>query len=523
MTPPNDHPEITPQSPGRARDRAPVFLTGATGYVGGRLVTRLLEAGWPVRCYARSPRKLDQRPWSTDPRVGVRRGDLEDAGATTEAMRGCRVAYYLVHAMESAGGDYARADRRMAESFAACAKDAGIERIIYLGGLGETKDGLSEHLASRREVESALRSSGLPVTVLRAAMIIGSGSASFEILRYLTERLPVMTTPRWVRTECQPVAIRDVLSDLVACLEQPETAGQIIEIGGPDVLRYSDLMQMTARELGLRPRVIIPLPVLTPGLSSLWIGLITPVTPRIARPLAEGLRNRVVVTSDAADRLIPRERLGVRRAIRLALDEANTGDTETAWSAAGVVPGDPDWAGGTSYADERTIGIDASPGSVYRAVCRIGGGHGWYGAQWLWKIRGLMDQAVGGPGLRRGRRHPEDVRFGEALDFWRVVGIEHDRLLALRAEMRLPGEAMLTFRIRPDAQAPGSKSTLTMSARFRPRGLLGILYWYSVLPVHHIVFRGMLGGIRRTAEQDSLATDAGADVDPEGAKVQIRS
>ncbi len=482
-------------------DRAPVFVTGATGYVGGRLVPRLLDAGHPVRCYARSPRKIDQRPWSMDPRVQVRRGELENSDDTTDAMRGCRVAFYLVHAMKSAGGDYADADRRMAASFAACAREAGVERIIYLGGLGETKDGLSEHLASRREVESALRTSGIPVTVLRAAMIIGSGSASFEILRYLTERLPVMTTPKWVRTECQPVAIRDVLSDLVACLENPATAGQTIEIGGPDVLRYSELMQMTAKELGLRPRIIIPLPVLTPGLSSLWIGLVTPVTPRIARPLAEGLRNRVVVTSDAADRLIPRDRIGARQAIRLALTKVNAGDIETVWSAAGVVPGDPDWAGGTSYLDERTIDIDAPPAAVFKAACRIGGGHGWYAAQWLWKIRGLMDQAVGGPGLKRGRRHPEEVRYGEALDFWRVVGLERDRLLALRAEMKLPGEAMLTFRIRPDEQAPESRCSLTMSARFRPKGLLGLLYWYSVLPAHHIVFNGMLGGIRRTAER----------------------
>lgn len=503
----NPDTDTTPARPSDGPDRRPVFVTGATGYVGGRLVPRLLDAGHPVRCYARSPRKLDQRDWSMDPRVGVRKGEIEDAQTTTDAMRGCRVVYYLVHAMKSAGGDYADADRRMAESFAASAKRAGVERIIYLGGLGETKDGLSEHLASRREVETALRSSGLPVTVLRAAMIIGSGSASFEILRYLTERLPVMTTPKWVRTECQPIAIRDVLCDLVACLERPETAGETIEIGGPDVQAYAELMQITAEELGLRRRIIIPLPVLTPGLSSLWIGLVTPVTARIARPLAEGLRNRVVVTSDAADRLIPRDRLGARQAIRLALSKVNAGDIETVWSAAGVVPGDPDWAGGTSYLDERTIEIDAPPAAVFKAACRIGGGHGWYAAQWLWKIRGLMDQAVGGPGLKRGRRHPEEVRYGEVLDFWRVVGIERDRLLALRAEMKLPGEAMLTFRIRPDRQRPEERCSLTMSARFRPKGLLGILYWYCVLPAHNIVFKGMLGGIRRTAERPD---DAGA-------------
>lgn len=483
------------------RHAPPVFVTGATGYVGGRLVPRLIDAGHTVRCLVRSPRKLDQRLWSADRRVAIVRGDLDDVDATAEAMRGCRDAFYLVHSMESAGADYAERDRDMAAAFAQAARAAGVDRIIYLGGLGETQDGLSEHLASRREVETALGSTGIDVTVLRAAMIIGSGSASFEILRYLTERLPVMTTPRWVRTECQPVAIRDVLTDLVECLEKPLTRGATIEIGGPDVLRYSELMQLTAAEIGLPRRIIIPLPVLTPKLSSLWIGLVTPVNPRIARPLAEGLRNRVVVTGDAMDRLLPRERLGVRDAIRLALCKVNAHDIETVWSAAGAVPGDPDWAGGTSYVDERTIGIDAPPTAAYKAVCRIGGGHGWYAAQWLWKVRGLMDFVLGGPGLRRGRRHPETVAYGEALDFWRVVGIETDRLLALRAEMKLPGEAMLTFRIHPDAQNT-NRCDLTMTARFRPKGLLGILYWYSVLPFHNVVFSGMMKGIRQSALKD---------------------
>ncbi|MCC5822101.1 MAG: SDR family oxidoreductase [Phycisphaerales bacterium] len=484
-------------------DSAPVFVTGATGYVGGRLVPRLLDAGYAVRCYARSPRKLDTRTWSVDPRVRVCPGDVNDVQALADAMRGCRVAYYLIHSMGGAGkhADFARQDRELAEAFARAASQAGVERIIYLGGLGGAGEDLSEHLASRREVESALGVTGIPVTVLRAAVIIGSGSVSFEILRYLTERLPVMTTPRWVRTECQPIAIRDVLTDLVACLEKPETTGQVIEIGGPDVLPYAEMMQITAAELGLRRRIIIPLPVLTPKLSSLWIGLVTPVTPAIARPLAEGLRNRVVVTTDAMDRLLPRERLGTREAVRLAVSRTNAREIETVWSSAGVVPGDPDWAGGTSYQDERSVVIDAPADAVYRAICRIGGGHGWYAAQWLWRVRGWMDKAVGGPGLRRGRRHPEQVAFGEALDFWRVVGLERDRLLALRAEMKLPGEAMLTFRIRPDEQRPEARCDLTMSARFRPKGLLGILYWYSVLPLHHIVFRGMLGGIRRTAEK----------------------
>lgn len=491
-------PALSNQSLPSETSHAPVFVTGATGYVGGRLVGRLLDEGRSVRCYARTPKKLDQRRWVDDDRVFVEGGDVADIERTADAMRGCDTAFYLIHAMESSVGDFASRDLELAKSFAQAAEQAGIKRIIYLGGLGETGEHLSEHLESRRDVEHALRESGVPVTVLRAAMIIGSGSASFEILRYLTERLPIMTTPKWVRTECQPIAIRDVLSDLIACLKNPDTAGEVIEIGGPDVVRYSELMHIAAKELGLRKRIIIPLPVLTPKLSSLWIGLVTPVTPAIARPLAEGLRNRVVVTSDAADRLIPRQRIRVRDAIALALQKTESHEVETAWSAAGVVPGDPDWAGGTSYVDERSIEIDASAHAAYVAACRVGGGHGWYAAQWLWKIRGIMDKLIGGPGLKRGRRHPERVRYGEALDFWRVVGIEPDRRLALRAEMKLPGIAMLTFTIKPKDDDP-SRCDFTMSARFMPKGLLGILYWYSVLPFHHIVFNGMLGGIKRAA------------------------
>jgi len=482
-----------------------VLITGATGYIGGRLVPRLVEAGYRVRCLARSPRKLESRPWHDDPNVEIVQGDVSDQQSAANALHGCTYAYYLVHSMMAVGDGYADRDKRLAQTFADAAEQAGIQRIIYLGGLGEMGRNLSEHLASRREVEWTLRLGPVPVTAFRAAVIIGSGSVSFEILRYLVERLPVMVTPRWVQTECQPVAVRDVLHWLITCLSTPETAGMTIEIGGPDVLTYQELMQIMAEELGLPRRLIIPVPVLTPTLSSLWIGLVTPVTPRIARPLAEGLRNRVVVTNDRAQRLMPRDALTARTAIRYALGKVSTLDIETRWSAAGVIGGDPDWAGGTVFKDERSIEIDAPPDRVFDAVCRIGGGHGWYGADILWQIRGLMDQVVGGPGLRRGRRHPERVSYGEALDFWRVVGVEPHRALSLRAEMKLPGEAMLDFRIEPgrDAQqeANAGKSELVMLARFRPRGLFGLLYWYAVLPFHHVVFSGMLNGIRRSAEQ----------------------
>jgi uncharacterized protein YbjT (DUF2867 family) len=430
--------------------------------------------------------------------VEVVQGDLANAEELAEQLRGCSAAYYLVHSMVVAGRKYAEQDRELASNFAQASSIAGVERLVYLGGLGELGDALSEHLRSRREVEKALASTGVPVTTLRAAMIIGSGSASFEILRYLVERLPVMITPRWVRTESQPIAINDVLYWLVECLRVPETRGQTLEVGGPDVLSYRELMQMMAEELGLTKRLIFTVPVLTPRLSSAWISLVTPVSFRIARPLADGLRNRVVVTSKTTQQLMPHSTLSVRKAIREALAATGAGNIETRWSAAGRIPGDPDWAGGKVFVDERSITIEADSPTVFAAVCRIGGGHGWYAGDILWRIRGWMDQVVGGPGLRRGRRHPENVEFGEALDFWRVVGIQRSRSLLLRAEMKLPGIARLEFRL--DPLEDGTSTKLIMTARFRPRGLLGILYWYAVLPLHGIVFGGMLKGIKRTAE-----------------------
>ncbi|MEM8996034.1 MAG: SDR family oxidoreductase [Acidobacteriota bacterium] len=480
----------------------PIFITGATGYVGGRLVPRLLEEGYSVRCLVRSPRKLQARPWSEDPRVEIVKGDATDVDSLRRALGGCTTAFYLIHSMISAGEEYADRDRQLAECFARAGRDVGLERVLYLGGLGETGEGLSEHLASRREVEAALASTGIDVTVLRAAMIIGSGSASFEILRYLVERLPMMVTPKWVKTECQPISIRNVLDYLVGCLGAPETAGRTLDIGGSEVMTYLDMMHIMAEERGLTRRIILPVPVLTPGLSSRWIHFVTPLSKEIARPLAEGLRNRVVMRNDDIETLVPIPLMGIRESIQLALERTASRDVLTSWSDAGTMPGDPDWAGGTTFVDRRERFVGAEPGRVFWAVCRIGGGNGWYAADYLWRLRGFMDQMVGGPGLRRGRRDPERLGYGDALDFWRVTDIRQDRHLALRAEMKLPGEALLAFDLEP---GPDGGTTLVQTARFRPRGLMGLLYWAAVVPLHGIVFTGMLGGIQRAAEAEGSA------------------
>ena len=486
--------------------RRPILVTGATGYIGGRLVPRLLARGERVRCLVRDRRKLGGRTWAGHPAVEIVEGDAAAGGDLERALAGCGNAYYLIHSMIAAGAAYARQDRELARRFAAAAAAGGVERIFYLGGLGETGDDLSEHLASRREVERALASTAVPVTVLRAAMIIGAGSASFEMLRYLVERLPVMVTPRWVDTECQPIAVDDVLRILVDCLEQPATTGRTLDVGGADVVTYRQLMQLTAAALGLRRRLVLPLPVLTPRLSSLWIHLVTPLSSRIACPLAEGLRNRVVCRDDEAVRLLPGTFLGAAEAIERALAATRDHRVDTFWSDAGVIPGDPDWAGGKRFLDRRTIAIGAGADAAFRAICRLGGDHGWYSANLLWRIRGALDRLAGGPGLRRGRRDPDALRFGDALDFWRVVAIEPERRLRLRAEMKLPGTAWLELEVMP--AGPGA-CKVVQSAIFAPRGLAGLLYWYAVLPFHSIVFSGLLDGIRRAAESERYSGGTG--------------
>ena len=404
--------------------------------------------------------------------------------------------------MVAAGSAYRDHDLFLARNFAGAAGAAGLDRIIYLGGLGETGDGLSRHLSSRREVETVLADGPVPVTVLRAAMIIGSGSASFEILRYLVERLPVMITPRWVGTECQPISIRNALHYLIASLDNPGTTGLTLDIGGPEVRPYSEILQTMASALGLRRRLIVPVPVLTPKLSSLWIHLVTPISQDLARPLAEGLRNRVVCRNDDAIRLMPQKLLDIEESITRAVGKSGNDVVESTWMDAGVIPGDPDWAGGAQYSDDRSVEVHASSATTFAAACRVGGKQGWYSASWLWRLRGFMDRLAGGPGVDRGRRRPESVEFGDALDFWRVTGIAADSHLELRAEMKLPGEAALDFEVTPHPRDP-SRCRLRQIARFRPRGLAGIAYWYSILPLHGFVFRKMLHGIKSDAESRS--------------------
>ena len=477
-----------------------VLVTGATGYIGGRLVPRLLEAGHQVRCLVRDPAKLDQDPWRD--RVEVVRGDILEPATLDEALAGCDVAYYLVHSMDGVGSFAAR-DRSGAENFRKAAERNGVKRVVYLGGMGSGTE-LSEHLSSRHEVGRILADGSIPVTELRAAVIIGSGSVSFEMLRYLTEVLPVMVTPRWVRTRCQPIAIHDVLGILVDVLDDLSEEDHVYEIGGPDTLEYEGMMRIYAEEAALPRRLIIPVPVLSPKLSSHWVGLVTPIPSGIAKPLVDSLRNEVVVRDSSFLERYPRQLLSYREAVRRALKVSERLAIPTRWSDAAPSPAqptssDPDWSGGTIYADYREAAAHASSNDVFWAFSRIGGANGYYGFGWAWQLRGLADSVVGGVGLRRGRRHPEELRRGEALDFWRVADVEQDHRLLLHAEMRLPGEAWLEFLV----DGEGEATILRQTAYFRPRGLLGRLYWAVLIPFHAVIFRLMAKRIVAAAEARS--------------------
>jgi uncharacterized protein YbjT (DUF2867 family) len=482
------------------------LVTGATGYIGGRLVPELLDTGHAVRCLARSPGALRDHPWAG--RTEVVRGDVTDTETVRAAMEGIDVAYYLVHALGS-GKDFAAADRRAARIFAEQATAAGVRRIVYLGGLtpvGVPERELSAHLRSRAEVGRILLGSEVPTVVLRAAVIIGSGSVSFEMLRYLTERLPVMVTPSWVRTSIQPIAVRDVLRYLVGCARLPPDVHRSFDIGGPDVLTYRDMMQRYASVAGLPRRLILPVPVLTPRLSSHWVGLVTPVPGSIARPLTESLRHEVVCHERDIALYVPDAPGGPTtfdRAVALALRRIQEAQVTTRWSSASVqgapsdpLPTDPDWAGGSLYTDRRELAVNASPEALWRVVEGIGGDNGWYSFSPAWAVRGWLDRLVGGVGLRRGRRDAQRLRVGDSLDFWRVEEIDPGRLLRLRAEMRLPGLAWLELRVDQDEV---DRTVLRQRALFHPQGLLGHAYWWSVWPFHSMVFGGMARNIALAA------------------------
>jgi len=472
-----------------------VLVTGATGYIGGRLVPRLREQGYDVRCFSRAAERLRGR---FDPQVEIVEGDLSDEAALAHALRGCDAAYYLIHSMSSTTA-FAQADRLAARRFGDAARTAGVGTIVYLGGLGSDGDALSTHLKSRHEVGNILRESGVRVIELRAALIIGSGSISFEMMRYLTERLPLMIAPRWVTTRCQPIAIRDVLAYLIAALELPAGGSRVYEIGGTDVLTYRDMMLRYAAIRNLRRSIII-VPFFTPQLSSYWVHLVTPISARLAQPLIRGLYNEVIVhdRSAAADfpQIVP---IGFDEAVRAALDRS--AGAETTWFDAfdyRTLPADFAGVKEGMLIDMRVRHARVAPERIAAVFSSLGGARGWLFGDALWRLRGWMDRIAGGVGLRRGRRSESDLRAGDAVDFWRVEAYQPGRLLRLRAEMKLPGLAWLQFEAEPSGAAG---ATLRQTAFFEPRGLVGFLYWYGVAIFHAWVFGNLATRIVHEAEK----------------------
>lgn len=477
-----------------------ILVSGATGYVGGRLIPSLLEKGYRVRVFARDPQRLQGRLWTEQ--IEIIRGDVMEPDTLDQAMQEVDYAYYLIHSMGS-GTNFHERDLIAAQNFGQAAGKANIKRIIYLGGLGDPETDLSQHLRSRQETGKVLSQAGIPVTEFRAGVIVGSGSLSFEMIRYLTERLPIMICPRWVFTRIQPIGIQDILSYLVDCLQLPETAGQIIEVGGKDIVTYGEMMLGYARARQLK-RYLIPVPVLTPRLSSYWIHWMTPIPASIARPLIEGLKNEVIVRDNIARTLFPHlNPAGYQETVAKALETLTTGKVETVWSDAlassqGDIPPVFLTEQQGMIIERREQIVNAPSEKVFRTFSGLGGERGWLMLNFMWRLRGILDRMLGGVGFRRGRRHPDQVRVGDAIDFWRVETVQPGRMMRLRAEMKVPGPAWLQFETLPiDEQ----KSRLIQTAYFAPKGLSGLLYWYGLYPVHALIFAGMVKKIGLVTEQ----------------------
>jgi len=477
-----------------------ILLTGATGYVGGRLLPQLESSPHRVRCMTRNP---DSLIGSVDAETEVVYGDAFDAKSLNKALEGIHTAYYLVHSMGS-DEDFETADRKAAEYFAAACSKQGVKRIIYLGGLGNPDHTLSKHLRSRQEIGNILRTSSAAVIEFRASIIIGSGSLSFEMIRALVERLPVMICPKWVRVMAQPIAIEDVLAYLFQALTLPIRKTVIFEIGGPDQLSYGEIMQLYAKLRGLR-RWMIPVPLLTPYLSSLWLGLVTPLYARVGRKLVESLRNPTLVSSNVADKYFTVEPRSTELAIARALVNEDEQFAVTRWSDSVSSAGKPkSWGGvrfGSRLVDSRTQRVDVPTDEAFVPIRRIGGDTGWYYGDWLWKIRGFLDLLVGGVGVRRGRREDDQLKIGDAVDFWRVQKFESGKMLRLRAEMKVPGRAWLEFEVQPT----DTGSVVRQTAIFDPVGVFGLAYWYALYPLHQFVFAGMLRNICAAADDQSTA------------------
>ncbi|MDZ7716121.1 MAG: SDR family oxidoreductase [Balneolaceae bacterium] len=482
-------------------ERKRCLVTGVTGYIGGRLVPKLLEEGYDISVMSRDAGRLQGRQWIDE--VEVIEADVLKPETLSGVMEDIDIAYYLIHSMSGKENeDFHQRDIQAAENFGREAKKHDVSRIIYLGGLGHEKDELSKHLKSRQLTGKTLRESGIPVTEFRAAIVVGSGSKSFEMIRYLTERVPIMICPQWVYSKVQPIAIRNVLQYLVSAIEKPETEDEVIEIGGKDVMTYADMMKIYARVNGLK-RFLLPVPVLTPNLSSYWVHWMTSVPASLARPLIEGLKNDVVVRDDKAKHLFPDiEPMGYEKAVRLAIRRIDTQEVETTWNDALL----------SSKGDERPVileskqgmnierrmrKVNASQEEVYKTFSALGGEKGWLTFEWAWKLRGILDRLVGGVGFRRGRRSADELRVGDALDFWRVEAIKENELLRLRAEMKVPGRAWLEFQSLPTEEG---KTKLIQTAYFAPKGLFGLFYWYGLYPLHSLIFSSMIENLALEAE-----------------------